>query len=119
MITVKIAGIFESEGKEIVGLLLIHGTSSDGHTTFGNPRERAQVAEWTYKAYAQRIGLPSLTEMSSEEEGLLNKKDDREIGSGCEDDDEDKVDVIDHLPRMRKHIHNSFETTGRVGEGDH
>ena len=117
MIAIKMAEIFEGEGETVLGLLLIDSTNPEGYPTFNDTRERDEVAEWTYKAYAGRSGLPGLDEMDSdsEDEDMLSRDDDRDSGIGDEDDDE--VDVMEYLPRMREHIYNSLDMIAGAGEG--
>lgn len=115
MIAMKMAEILENEGEEILGVLLIDSTNPEGYPAFRETCERDEVAEWTYKAYAGRSGLPDLEEMSCGEDDLLSIEDDRDSGLGDEDDDE--VDVMEYLPGMRKHIYNSLEMIAQAGEG--
>lgn len=115
MIAIKMAEILESDGEEVLGVLLIDSTNPEGYPTFNDTRERDEVAGWTYEAYAGRSGLPGLEEMDSDEEDVLSRDDDRDSGIGDEDDDE--VDVMEYLPRMRKHIYNSLDMIARAGEG--
>lgn len=115
MIAIKMAEIFEREGERVLGVLLTDSTNPEGYPTFNDTRERDEVAEWTYKAYAGRSGLPGLEEMGYEEEDVMSSDDDRDSGIGDEDDDE--VDVMEYLPRMRKHIYNSLDMIAGAGEG--
>ena len=115
MIAIKMAEMVESKGEEILGVVLIDSTNPEGYPTFHNTRERDEVAEWTYKAYAARSGLPNLEEMDYEENDGLDREDDKDSGLGDEDDDE--VDFTEYLPRMRKHIYNGLDMIARAGEG--
>lgn len=115
MIAIKMVEILEKEGEEVLGVLLIDSTNPEGYPAFNDTRERDEVAEWTYKAYAGRSGLPGLEEMGCEEARVLSKEEDRDSGLGDEDDDE--VDVMEYLPRMRKHIYNSLDLIAWAGEG--
>ena len=115
MIAIKMAEIFESEGEEVLGVVLIDSTSPEGYPIFHDTYERDKVAEWIYKAYAARSGLPELEEMDYEEDGVLDREDDKDSGLGDEDDDE--VDFTEYLPRMRKHIYNGLDMIARAGEG--
>ena len=115
MIAIKMADILESDGEEVLEVILIDSTNPEGYPDFDDILEKDAVAEWTYKAYAGRSGLPSLEEVGCEEESLLCREDDRDSGLGDEDDDE--VDVMEYLPRMRKHIYNSLELIAQAGQG--
>lgn len=115
MIAIKMAEIFESDGEEVLGVVLIDSTNPEGYPTFHNTCEREEVAEWTYKAYAARSGLPDLEGLDYEEDDVLDREDDKDSGLGDEDDDE--VDFTEYLPRMRKHIYNGLEMIARAGEG--
>ena len=117
MIAIKMVEILEKEGEEVLEVLLIDSTNPEGYPAFNDTRERDEVAEWTYKAYAGRSGLPGLEEMGCEEESVLSKEEDRDSGLGDEDDDE--VDVTEYLPRMRKHIYNSLDLIAWAGQGDY
>ena len=117
MIAIKMVEILENEGEEVLEVLLIDSTNPEGYPAFNDTRERDEVAEWTYKAYAGRSGLPGLEEMGCEEESVLSKEEDRDSGLGDEDDDE--VDVMEYLPRMRKHIYNSLDLIAWAGQGDY
>ncbi len=117
MIAMKMAEILESEGEDVLGVLLIDSTNPEGYPAFRDTGERSEVAEWTYKAYAGRSGLPGLEEMGGREEDLLSGEDEKDSGIGDEDDDDDEVDVMEYLPRMRKHIYNSLDMIARAGEG--
>lgn len=115
MIAIKMAEILESDGEEVLGVLLIDSTNPEGYPAFNGTRERDEVAEWTYKAYAGRSGLPGLEDMGCEEESVLSREDDMDSGLGDEDDDE--VDVMEYLPMMRKHIYNGLDMIARAGQG--
>ena len=115
MIAIKMAEILENEGEEVSGVLLIDSTNPEGYPAFHDTSEEDEVAEWTYKAYAGRSGLPDLEDMDSDEEDMLSREDDNDSGLGDEDDDE--VDVMEYLPRMRKHIYNSLDMIAQAGEG--
>ena len=93
--------------------MLIDSTNPEGYPGFDDILEKDAVAEWTYKAYAGRTGLPGLEEIRCEEESLLNGEDNRDSGLGDEHDDE--VDLMEYLPRMRKHIHNSLGSIALAG----
>ena len=116
MIAVKMAEILENDGEEVLEVILIDSTNPEGYPGFDDISEKDAVAEWTYKAYAGRSGLPGLEEVGCEEESLLCREDDRDSGLGDEDDD-DEVDVMEYLPRMRKHIYNSLELIAQAGQG--
>ena len=117
MIAIKMAEILESEGEEVVGVVLIDSSNPEGYPAFSDARERDQVAEWTYRAYAGRSGLPGLEELDAGDDGVLCKDDDdRDSGLGDEEDD-DEVDVMEYLPRMRKHIYNSLDLLAGAGQG--
>ena len=115
MIAIKMAEILESEREEVLGVVLVDSTNPEGCPAFCDTCERDEVAEWTYKAYAGRSGLPDFDEMSSEEEDMTSYDDDKDSGLGDESDDE--VDFMEYLPRMRKHIYNSLDMIARAGEG--
>ncbi|KAL9077237.1 MAG: hypothetical protein Q9161_000503 [Pseudevernia consocians] len=123
MIAMKMAEILEIEGEDVVGVVLIDSANPEGYPGFEDARERSEVAEWTYKAYAGRSGLPGLEAMGSgegEDElgGDEGDKDGRELGGDDDDDDDDEeVDVMEYLPRMRKHIYNSLDMIARAGRG--
>lgn len=117
MIAIKMAEILENEGEEVLGVLLVDSTNPEGYPAFNGKHERDEVAEWTYKAYAGRSGLPGLEEMESDEEDSVSQEDDRDSGLGDSEDDE--VDVMEYLPGMRKHIYNSLDTIARAGEGEY
>ena len=117
MIAVKMAEILEREGEEVLKVLLIDSTNPEGYPAFTDTCERDQVAEWTYKAYAGRSGLPGLDTIDSEQYDALMEEDDRDSGLG--DDDDDEVDVMEYLPMMRKHIYNSLDMIAQAGEGDY
>ena len=115
MIAIKMAEILESEGEEVLGIVLIDSTNPEGYPAFNSTSERDEVAEWTYKAYAGRSGLPGLEEMACGEEDMLSMEEDKDSGIGQEEDDE--VDVMEYLPRMRKHIYNSLDMIATAGKG--
>lgn len=115
MIAIKMAEILEKEGEEVLGVMLIDSTNPEGYPAFRETCERDEVAEWTYKAYAGRSGLPDLEDMSCEEDDMLSVEDDRDSGLGDSDDDE--VDVREYLPGMRKHVYNGLEMIAQAGEG--
>lgn len=115
MIAIKMAEIFEKEGEEVLGVMLIDSTNPEGYPAFRETCERDEVAEWTYKAYAGRSGLPELDDMSCGKDDMLSIDDDRDSGLGDEDDDE--VDVMEYLPMMRKHVYNSLEMIAQAGNG--
>ena len=115
MIAIKMAEILESEGEEILGVVLIDSTNPEGYPAFNSTSERDEVAEWTYKAYAGRSGLPGLEEMACGGEDVMSMAEDKDSGLGSEDDDE--VDVMEYLPRMRKHIYNSLDMIATAGKG--
>lgn len=118
MIAIKMAEILESEGEEVVGVVLIDSSNPEGYPAFSDARERDEVAEWTYRAYAGRSGLPGLEELGDSDDGVLCKESDRDSGLGDQDDDDDdEVDVMDYLPRMRKHIYNSLDLLAGAGQG--
>lgn len=116
MIAIKMAEILESEGEEVVGVVLIDSLNPEGYPAFLDTGERDQVAEWTYRAYAGRSGLPVLEELGAGDDGGLCQEDDMDRGIGDEDGD-DEVDVMDYLPRMRKHIYNSLNLLAGAGKG--
>ena len=115
MIAIKMAEILESEGEEVLGVVLIDSTNPEGYPTFNGTSERDEVAEWTYKAYAGRSGLPGLEEMACGEEDVLSMEEDKDCRLDHEDDDE--IDVMEYLPRMRKHISNSLDMIAAAGKG--
>lgn len=116
MIAIKMAEILESEGEKVLGVVLIDSTSPEGYPAFNDARERDGVAEWTFKAYAGRSGLPGLEDMDCREDAVQSREEERD--SGLEDEDEDAVDVMEYLRRMRKHMYNSLDMIARAGEGD-
>lgn len=73
------------------------------------------MAEWTYKTYAGRSGLPGLEETCYEQERLLSREEDTYSGLGDEYDDE--ADMTEYLPRTRKHHNNSLDILARAGDG--
>ena len=115
MIAIKMAEILEIEGEEVLGIVLIDSTNPEGYPAFNSTSERDEVAEWTYKAYAGRSGLPGLEEMACGEEDMLSMEEDKDSGLAPEEDDE--VDVMEYLPRMRKHIYNSLDMIATAGKG--
>ncbi len=115
MIAIKMAEILENEGEEVLGVMLIDSTNPEGYPVFHDTHEKDRVADWTYKAYAGRSGLPGLDEMDCNEAYVLDRDDDRDSALG--DSDSDEVDVTDYLPCMRKHISNSLEMIARAGQG--
>lgn len=122
MVAIEVAEILESGGEEVVGVVLIDSVNPEGYPAFADGGERREVAEWTYRAYAGRSGLPGLEEMGAGDEGGLSKGDDRDSKLGDQDaddydDDDDEVDVMEYLPRMRKHIYNSLDMLARAGQG--
>ena len=115
MIAVKMAEMLEQDGEEVLGVVLIDSANPEGYPAFRDAGERADVAEWTYRAYAGRSGLPGLEELGCDGEG-----DERDSGLGdedVEDDDDDEVDVLEYLPRMRKHVYNSLDLLAHAGQG--
>ena len=74
IIAIKMPEILESEGEEMLGLLLIDNTNPEGYPAFNDTRERDEVAEWTYRAYAGRSGLPGLEEMDCNEDDIVSKE---------------------------------------------
>lgn len=116
MIAIKMAEILEKEGEEVVGVVLIDSSNPEGYPAFEDMRERDEVAEWTYRAYAGRSGLPGLEEMGAGvDDDQRCEEDDRDSALGDETDDE--VDVLDYLPRMRKHVYNSLDLLAGAGQG--
>ena len=123
MIAVKMAEILESErgGEEVAGVILMDSANPEGYPAFEDTDERDEVAEWTYNAYAGRSGLPSLDDSdccSSDDDDDLQQRreDDRDSGLGDDSDDEE-VDVMEYLPRMRSHIYNSLDMIADAGAG--
>ena len=119
MIAIKMAEVLEEECEMVLGVLLIDSTNPEGYPPFDSPRERDEIAEWTYKTYAGRTGLPGFEEMGCEEDGVLDSEVDKDSGLGDEEDDDDEMDMMEYLPRMRKHIYNSLDMVTRAGEGEY
>lgn len=113
MIAVRMAAILEARGEEVLHVLLIDSANPQGCPQYVDESERAAVGEWTYNAYSKRTGLPGLEAMVVEQESSDYGSD----GSDGQDDDED-VDILDYLPRMKKHIYNSWDMINRAGQAD-
>ena len=107
MIAVKMATILQEQGEEVLHVVLVDSTNPQGCPWFADEEERSAIAEATYDAYSKRTGLPGLEE-------ILDGED-----SGYESDsqDDDEVDIMEYLPRMRKHIYNSWDMIARAGQG--
>ena len=112
MIAVKMASILQEQGQEVVHVVLIDSTNPQGCPWFVDEDERSAIAEYTYEAYSKRTGLPGLEDMADEEDDF----NDSDYYSDSEDDDDD-VDIMEYLPRMRKHIINSWDMITRAGQG--
>lgn len=121
MIAIKMAEMLEREGEEVLGVVLIDSANPEGYPAFRDSGERDEVAEWTYRAYAGRSGLPGLEELGCDGGAVLCEADDRDSGLGAEeednDDGDDEVDVLEYLPRMRKHVSNSLDLIAHAGQG--
>ncbi|KAL2054446.1 hypothetical protein ABVK25_005194 [Lepraria finkii] len=113
MIAVKMASILQEQGQEVVHVVLIDSTNPQGCPWFVDEDERSAIAEYTYEAYSKRTGLPGLEDMADEEDDDFN---DSDYYSDSEDEDDD-VDIMEYLPRMRKHIINSWDMITRAGQG--
>ena len=113
MIAVKMAEIFASDGEEVLEVVLIDSTNPEGYPAFHSSYERDEVADWTYKAYAGRSGLPGLEDLSDGESDILSMEDDSD--SALSDEDDDEVEMMEYLPRMRKHIYNSLDLIAQEG----
>ena len=116
MIAIKMAEILESEGEKVFGVVLIDSTSPEGHPAFNDAHERDEVAEWTYKASAGQWAT------WSRRYGLWRRccpEQRRNKDSGLGDEDDDEVDVMEYLRRMRERIYNSLGMIARAGEGNY
>ena len=109
MIAVKMATLLQELGEEVLHVVLIDSTNPQGCPWFEDEAERSAIAEWTYDAYSKRTGLPSLEDMSDNEDSGYD--------SDSPDEDDDEVDIMEYLPRMRKHIYNSWDMIARAGNG--
>ena len=109
MIAVKMATILQEQGEEVLHVVLVDSTNPQGCPWFVDEEERSAIAEATYDAYSKRTGLPGLEDMLEDEDSGY------ESDSTNEDDDE--VDIMEYLPRMRKHIYNSWDMIARAGQG--
>ena len=112
MIAVKMACILQEQGQEVVHVVLIDSTNPQGCPWFVDEDERSAIAEYTYDAYSKRTGLPGLEDMSDEEDDFH----DSDYYSDSDEEDDD-VDIMEYLPRMRKHIVNSWDMITRAGQG--
>lgn len=110
MIAVKMAAILEEQGEEILHVILIDSANPQGCPEYLNEKERSTVGEFTYNAYSKRTGLPGLEAMADDEE-------ESDPGSDSQDSD-DEVDIIEYLPRMKRHIYNSWDMINRAGQAD-
>lgn len=113
MIAVRMAAILEEQGEEVLHLLLIDSANPQGCPQYVDESERSAVGEWTYNAYSKRTGLPGLEAMAGEQESSDYGSD----GSGGQEDD-DEVDILEYLPRMKEHIYNSWDMINRAGQAD-
>ena len=111
MIAVKMATILQEQGQEVLHVLLMDSTNPQGCPWFVDENERTAIAEYTYKAYAKRTGLPGLEELVDEEDDF------HDSDYYSDSDDDDDVDIMEYLPKMRKHIYNSWDMISRAGQG--
>ena len=109
MIAVKMATILQEQGEEVLHVVLIDSANPKGCPWFADELERSAIAEATYDAYSKRTGLPGLEDMLDGEDSGYE--------SDSPDKDDDEVDIMEYLPRMRKHIYNSWDMIVRAGQG--
>jgi len=113
MIAVRMAAILEEQGEEVLHVLLIDSANPQGCPQYVDESERSAVGEWTYNAYSKRTGLPGLEAMAGEEE-ILDCGSDKSDGQ-----DDDDVDILEYLPRMKAHIYTSWDMINRAGQADY
>ena len=109
MIAVKMATILQEQGEEVLHVVLIDSANPKGCPWFADELERSAIAEATYDAYSKRTGLPGLEDMLDGEDSGYE--------SDSPDKDDDEVDIMEYLPRMRKHIYNSWDMIVCAGQG--
>ncbi|MCJ1255168.1 hypothetical protein MMC24_002984 [Lignoscripta atroalba] len=108
MIAIKMAAILESRDEEVLHVLLIDSTNPENIPAFADPMEHEFIASSTYNNVAKRMSLPTRvggnggSNSSSEDEGSTN---------------DERVNLSELLPRMRKHIYNGLGMIGNVHRG--
>ena len=115
MIATKMATILQEQDEEVLHVILIDSANPQGCPQFVDDSERSAVGEYTYNAYSKRTGLPGLEDMVDEE--FSDYESDENNSQPDDDDDDDEVDVTEYLPRMQKHIYNSWDMINRAGQG--
>ncbi|MDI1491495.1 MAG: putative secondary metabolism biosynthetic enzyme [Ramalina farinacea] len=114
MLAGKIAAILTAEGKgnECAHLLLIDAINPQGCPAYEDPKERDPIAEWMFKTYAPQMGLRALVgspKIEMEQDVMFRALD------PVSEDEDDEVDIMEYLPRMRKYIYNSLDIVAGAG----
>ena len=120
MIALRMAALLESQGEEVLHVVLIDSPNPERTPPFSDPLELEFAAQLTYNGVARRFGLPVSEPSTCCGAGDWESSSDEEIDEFLDDDDEDDgLGLKEVLPRMRKHVKNGLRLIGNVKPGQY
>lgn len=101
-LAMKMAGILESQGEDVLHVLLLDSANPESIPPFVDPKEHELITSLTYENVAKHMSLTKLANPNTSGSGSVSEDE------GDEGDDAEGVSLDQLLPRMRKHIFNGL-----------